>query len=155
MSKCQDCKNEMLDHKSCFKRVYSDGKRLYNSIPYGEGEETKYIDVDSPDYRYCHDCAVKKGQQHHYGCDMENCPKCGGQLISCGCDLSIVDQSEEKETKINYQFGVKATDKHDAEVATIEASNLKEAKKEFAKSFPDDVDNIDVITSDNGYEEIR
>ena len=35
----------------------------------------------------CHDCNIlnKKGNVHHFGCDMERCPKCGGQLISCGC----------------------------------------------------------------------
>lgn len=33
----------------------------------------------------CHDCGVKEGQLHKLGCDMEQCPKCDGQLISCGC----------------------------------------------------------------------
>ena len=35
----------------------------------------------------CGDCAVKEGQIHELGCDMERCPFCGRQLISCGCDL--------------------------------------------------------------------
>lgn len=38
------------------------------------------------DKRQCHDCAVVKGQFHVGGCDVERCPVCGGQVISCDCD---------------------------------------------------------------------
>jgi hypothetical protein len=38
------------------------------------------------DRQPCHDCRVRKGQFHVLGCDVERCPICGGQLISCECD---------------------------------------------------------------------
>lgn len=33
----------------------------------------------------CHDCAAKPGVLHSPGCDVERCPRCGGQIISCEC----------------------------------------------------------------------
>ena len=33
----------------------------------------------------CGSCRVREGEFHRPGCDMEWCPFCGGQLMSCGC----------------------------------------------------------------------
>jgi hypothetical protein len=37
------------------------------------------------DQHACHDCRVIKGEFHVAGCDGEESPECGGQLISCDC----------------------------------------------------------------------
>lgn len=38
----------------------------------------------------CHDCGVEEGKFHQPGCDMERCPFCGHQLISCNCCYELL-----------------------------------------------------------------
>jgi hypothetical protein len=41
--------------------------------------------------RRCHDCDVSPGGFHHPGCDMEECPRCHQQLLSCDCERPDAD----------------------------------------------------------------
>lgn len=44
------------------------------------------LDKDSE----CHDCRAKPGEMHMNGCDTEQCPDCGWQLISCSCKRRVI-----------------------------------------------------------------
>jgi len=78
MAKCEYCKKEMLKAKSCiYPYVEIDGKIFERN--------TTYYD----DNNRCHDCGIINGNIHHFGCDMERCPKCDGQLFICSCEKSL------------------------------------------------------------------
>jgi hypothetical protein len=33
----------------------------------------------------CHDCGCEHGEIHYWGCDVEICPRCRGQMLTCIC----------------------------------------------------------------------
>ena len=77
MASCLTCKQEMTDHVGCTEpiAVTIDG-HSYPRLPYRPR---------------CHDCGVPPGELHHPGCDMERCPACGEQAISCGDKWEGID----------------------------------------------------------------
>lgn len=80
MAKCEYCGKDMLKAHSCVKVMIRHNGKDYEPIRFGDEE-----DLEIENDERCHDCNCKKGGYHHPGCDMERCPVCGGQLISCGC----------------------------------------------------------------------
>jgi hypothetical protein len=39
--------------------------------------------------RNCGDCGAMPGELHQQGCDVERCPRCGCQMISCDCVYEV------------------------------------------------------------------
>lgn len=94
MAICSWCDQDMtaLTTTTCTQKVeFPDGETV-EPIPYTHwgGHYNPLTGQSSPkepipDGHTCHDCGIVRGGVHHPGCDMERCPRCGGQLIGCGC----------------------------------------------------------------------
>lgn len=79
MAICDACNKEMLAFTSCdLEQILVEGV-VYDRIRHGD-ETCRW---NAPN---CHDCGVPRSGLHHPGCDVEECPDCGMQLISCWCD---------------------------------------------------------------------
>jgi len=92
---CNDCKQGMYESDGCreFAIPMKDGT-MAAPIKYGEEVERSGFAEGNP---RCHDCGAKKGHFHHPGCDVEECPECGGQLIGCECVASDVEEINDAE----------------------------------------------------------
>lgn len=88
MAVCTWCESEMRSASSCTAKVLYVNGRVVPMVPFGSerGSRSKL--------RRCGDCGVERGGWHHPGCDVQRCPLCHGQLLSCGCRF---DQDGEPE----------------------------------------------------------
>ena len=80
MSKCVLCGKNMKRAKGCgvsdfmFKGKRYTRERVPDDVPEGK----------------CPDCGAEAGCFHHGYCDLERCPVCGQQLLSCDCDIAFL-----------------------------------------------------------------
>lgn len=93
---CKDCGRGMKESDGCrkFAIPMKDGT-VADPIKHGEETRSDW----GQDGKRCHDCGAKPGYYHHPGCDVEECPGCGGQLWGCECvlyDKEVEDGIEEK-----------------------------------------------------------
>lgn len=71
---CSACQQPMnVDSCTLGKLIFPNGDE-YPRIPFPQQEPLR-----------CHGCNIAPGGFHHEECDVEECPRCHGQLISCGC----------------------------------------------------------------------
>lgn len=79
MARCVWCGGEMTIVDSCVVDHLHDHGRCVSMVPWGS--ELRWPHSN----RRCGDCGVAPGKWHHLGCDIQECPTCGGQLLSCDC----------------------------------------------------------------------
>ncbi len=87
MSICKFCGKEMMRERT----------RTCGPAPvlFPDGETFPAVKHQNEEGNRCHDCNVAPGGFHHPGCSVERCPRCGGQLITCGClDECLMGEKE-------------------------------------------------------------
>ncbi len=85
MAICTDCDQEMRTAASCT----ADALLIRDE----RFERRRATRRDCGRDGRCGDCGTEPGGHHHLGCDLEPCPRCRGQLISCGCSWVDDDTS--------------------------------------------------------------
>lgn len=98
MAVCGWCRGEMTMAISCTINVLHQNGHRFHLVPFGHecgrGSRAKQ----------CGDCGAIRGGWHHPGCDLQPCPACGRQLISCGCRF---DEDESLASELSGEpYGV-------------------------------------------------
>jgi hypothetical protein len=86
MAICTSCQQEMHDKVGCTKTAFQDfdDNQPRQRIPFGT--EVNAIGKNAEN---CPDCLVPCSALHHPGCDIEQCPRCNGQAVTCGCAVQF------------------------------------------------------------------
>jgi len=77
--KCELCENNINNCSGC-----TEEKKIKFSN-YPDMEPVRVGDSEDSSREKCHDCGALSGNIHHMWCDMERCPRCGDQFITCDC----------------------------------------------------------------------
>ena len=82
---CAACGKSYPEMKGCMVDKITVEHHQQHRIRYGSADEGL-----GPVFGRCMDCGVLPGKYHHWGCNMEICPNCGTQLLSCACEAEII-----------------------------------------------------------------
>lgn len=87
----EELRKEIIENDKYKYYITIDGDKV-ERIRYGEeinrvNEELKKLIITSVlnNFEICGECLTKTGEYHLENCDLEICPVCFGQLITCGC----------------------------------------------------------------------
>ena len=84
----------------------------------------------------CPDCGVAIGQPHLPGCDIESCPKCGLQLLSCDCTNSEVSAFERLPWTGLWQ-GIAEAVENDWYVCMVQGAGWVRCNSTVSGAMPD------------------
>ena len=77
--------------------------KLYDPVKCGD--ENDWYEDATDENTSCGDCGCKLDEQHYMSCDIERCPACGMQLISCDCQ-PVFEVTEEQTKNPKYMSGL-------------------------------------------------
>jgi hypothetical protein len=88
---CPYCKREMQCRVSCNSDPILIAGEAYEPRPWD------LVNFGRPVTHPCPDCGTPPGGVHHHGCEVERCPACRGQAITCRCRFDEEEDDDEDD----------------------------------------------------------
>lgn len=90
MALCSYCMQDMTTAPSCcFEALHRNGVHIALAPHRPSNGRSRG--------KACDDCGVSPCGWHHLGCDLQRCPMCRGQLLSCGCDFDEFENDNDND----------------------------------------------------------
>lgn len=94
---CTACGLDKREADSCVGEMLLISGKYRDRIRFGEE-----LSGWGNDLSRCPDCGVAHGGLHHPGCDIEECPLCGGQIIACECGAEVLNEEQAETVAIRF-----------------------------------------------------
>ncbi len=120
MAICHFCEQEMMSADGCTDAPIVIRDRPYQPVRYGRERGWRR----SRDLGRCGDCGILPGQVHHHGCDIEQCPACGRQSISCGCQWAGDDDDDGEDCDDDWDDDDWDDDDWDDDMETLQPASI-------------------------------
>lgn len=121
---CEICKKDILTSDGCSIDTINVEGKTYKRIKVGDKDDFNQ-GIEDTEFR-CHDCNAKNGHYHHWGCDVERCPSCKQQLISCECKDVYIEEFDSEASSLKYEKNRNEIERIKMQIAELEEKNLKE-----------------------------
>jgi hypothetical protein len=160
MAICSSCEREMTTAASCTATVLHRGGAPIHMIRWGK-------ERGWPASGRCGDCGVRPGGFHHLGCDVQRCPLCEGQMMSCDCgfdedgpdddgdeevlDLYIDSNGDPTERVLlnDQEVVIHCADLPESDITTVQGIPCTTALRTVIDIAPDvDADHLERIVQD-------
>lgn len=86
--------------ESALEEYFSRGRKLLsitvNGIPLDRVRFGEDGDDWAKTFDFCPECGAQPGMVHVPPCDIESCPNCKGQLLSCSCHVATLGPEWEQ-----------------------------------------------------------
>lgn len=105
MAICTFCQQEMHDQLGCIVETFDDFSDGIRRARVRFGHEQESINATN-----CPDCLVPVEHFHHPGCDIEQCPCCANQAVSCSCSVQFRPTTEAMHAALTEYLSTQSND---------------------------------------------